>query len=618
MINLATMVAGLEDRVMLAPEQQALAGMPDFGPAYDLVAVGREEDWDVSADSQLAIHQWVHDNLWPDLEHRVIGVISPGPPVSGEVPGTGQYYPMGLAARDYFVALRLPILYLNPVEPPESDLFNQFLDEAPSPVPLTGVFQEFEPGIVEIASDHGDLVAGITWPGVNLANGNLTVLGEAGEADAYQAPIDTDRVLATLGDAPVAMMYLKGGDALSGQLDRDQFAYMSWPKAQGSRFGWTTNPTIIDLAPLVWNSDLAIRNEVTLISGISGVGYARPHRMTPEQLADYLAATRAYFTRAGLRVVEIDIQEGPVEARIARAYYDALHDIGFLGILQSTPGDANFSYLGDVPTPVVSNEHWLLPDNAESLAQELLSVQSGVVTTDVGDPNGLAPTVADPDGVEGDAVVYRRADLGTCCLATAVHAEALAPGSYTATIRLKTPDASLTHDILNFYVLDLPSGQFLASRFIAPNDFDAAGEYQEFSISFDAQQTYLDLEVRVDYLGGDNGTPEVEMVVDTISFGPDDGPALPPFTTVFINDDPNLTEGLPAQFQAAFEAGGGLLLTPDEFFAALDPEYMLELATPLLGADHPAVVEAKALMDQHEFLQALLRIRAGLKDYLDG
>jgi hypothetical protein len=55
-----------------------------------------------------------------------------------------------------------------------------------------------------------------------------------------------------------------------------------------------------------------------------------------------------------------------------------------------------------------------------------------------------------------------------------------------------------------------------------------------------------------------------------------------------------------------------VLLTPDEFVASLNPEFLVEWAIPRLGSDHPAVVEAKALLLDRRFVDALVAIRAGL------
>ena len=77
-INLATMIAGVENRVMVASDQLALSGFPTFGSVVDLHDVVVSEGWVADVQSQTAIYQWAYDNLWPDLEHRMIGLISPG------------------------------------------------------------------------------------------------------------------------------------------------------------------------------------------------------------------------------------------------------------------------------------------------------------------------------------------------------------------------------------------------------------------------------------------------------------------------------------------------------------------------------------------------------------
>ena len=74
-------------------------------------------------------------------------------------------------------------------------------------------------------------------------------------------------------------------------------------------------------------------------------------------------------------------------------------------------------------------------------------------------------------------------------------------------------------------------------------------------------------------------------------------------------------EPLPPQLAIAeeFEAAGGLVLTPDEFMAALNPEYMLEFATPRLGADHPSLVQAREHLSQGRYFESLLAVRDGLR-----
>jgi hypothetical protein len=45
----------------------------------------------------------------------------------------------------------------------------------------------------------------------------------------------------------------------------------------------------------------------------------------------------------------------------------------------------------------------------------------------------------------------------------------------------------------------------------------------------------------------------------------------------------------------------------------LNPEFMIDFATPVLGEGHTALIEAQAQLDQGEFLDSLVTIRAALR-----
>ena len=54
------------------------------------------------------------------------------------------------------------------------------------------------------------------------------------------------------------------------------------------------------------------------------------------------------------------------------------------------------------------------------------------------------------------------------------------------------------------------------------------------------------------------------------------------------------------------------MLHPGEILIAPNPEFMIEGATPRLGAGHPALIEARSLLSQERFLESLLVVREGL------
>ena len=65
------------------------------------------------------------------------------------------------------------------------------------------------------------------------------------------------------------------------------------------------------------------------------------------------------------------------------------------------------------------------------------------------------------------------------------------------------------------------------------------------------------------------------------------------------------------------ELAGIVVLTPDEYVAALNPEYMIEFATPHLGANGPSLVQARALLGSGDFFESLLTVREALRSVVN-
>ena len=261
-INLATTLAGSEDRIMLAPEQLTLPGISElldtleeqydpsqnplrlptlagYACAVDLQTLAGWQNWDTSDPGKYRLYQWVYDNLWPSLEQRVIGVISPGPPTS-RLYNEAAYDPLGIATRDYIVALRLPVLWISPVDEPEATLFAQYLQDAPAPIPVYSFFDGQEVGTVSLASEHGDWVAVITNSNAPLSAGNLSVFsGVTSSIQPYQSELDRDRILASLDGRPVMMLWNSDGDALHIQMDHGIHGGVNfvWDDVHAHRFG---------------------------------------------------------------------------------------------------------------------------------------------------------------------------------------------------------------------------------------------------------------------------------------------------------------------------------------------------------------------------------------------
>ena len=356
-----------------------------------------------------------------------------------------------MAARDYLIALRSPVLWLLPTDEGEGALLDRFLSEAPSPVPVTGAYDEWT--MVASTSRHGHWMAAFTWPNAPLTAGNLTVLAGVPVAEPPRsAALDPDRVLATLGSSSVATIFYSDGDSLGYQMDHGFFSFdpafsQNWPAIQGHRVGWTMNPALVDLAPIAWRHYLESADQVTLVGGFAGAGYAFPQLMGEPQLAAYLDRTAAYLERTGLRALHIFTGRISDEIlldfpSVAAAYHQHLGDSGYLGAytgVGSPVWGLNLDYVG-VPAPGVapmaySSVEQILADLPDRRLDDFTILLADWPTT----LNNVGKVVNDATGSSGRAVKYA-STVSTCCLGFATGPQHLLGGDYTARIRLKVAD----------------------------------------------------------------------------------------------------------------------------------------------------------------------------------
>ena len=623
-INLASMIAGLDDRIMLAPEQLALPGIPDFTSVKDLRDLVQDQNWDTSDASKLRIYQWVYDSLWPELEHRMIGVISPGPPTS-QAYSTNSYFGMGLAIRDYFTALKLPVLWLDPSNPQEAELYDRFLADAPSPIPVHGA-SPWEVSSVPFVSGHGDWVTALSWPQNPLDGSNLTVFsGVRPEIKKYEPRIDRERILATLHKQHIAMIYTSDGDNLGYQMYRG-FNSFRWFDAidQEVAFGWTTSPALIDLAPVAWNYYIDSRNEVELMCGFSGAGYAQPRSMNEDQLKNYLQKTATYLEETGLKTIWIndDPNNSTWNEELADVYNRILGEPGMLGYIFGAGGNPwrpfHLSYAG-APTPCVRVSHVLETFNIDQVADRILSQSTDSTFIDLGSDYHWhgGKVVTDELATGAEAILFSVNSPDYQEIITGPFID-LAPGDYKAVFRMKVSDnqdsqggISIAVSYPNYAGIggNLTGFTEIARKQFTPDDFPETNIYQEIEIPFTVDRISLNLEFITSLRGG-----SMELTADNIKVirtEPDSFPVFAPLLIVTTLAGEQYK--FPARFTRLFESGGGLVLTPDEFMAALNPEYMIDMATPILGAGDSSVVRATEQLIEGDHFGSLLTIRSGLK-----
>jgi len=626
-INLATMLAGLDNRIILAPEQVGLPEIPSFSSVIDLRLLAEEQGWDATEEGEYRLYRWVYENLWPRLEHRIIGVISPGPPTSRAC-NPYQLWPFGMAARDYIVALRLTALWLSPSEEPQESLFDQFLEDSPSPIPVFGFFSGEEQNTVSLAARHGDWVPVLTNPGVPLACGSLTVLsGVRPAVKPYPSEIDVDHIFATLGDTPVATIWSSDGDSIQFLMDRGFYGAINfvWPEVQGHRFSWSINPTLVDLAPLIWNYYVESRSEVGLLGSVSGGGYTYPGLMTEAQLHAYLAHSASYLKEAGLRAVWVD--DSTFDWRwtipweeLAPDYYEYLRQAGYVGAIVGGAGPRwglGFEY-GGAPTPAIRTAYTLNSTNEGWIIQDLLTRKTDQVFVLLASyPWHYGEVTGDASALSGETVVFS-SQTRSGLVVNGPYAT-LAPGNYNVTFRVKVADNKATEPLALLFVgAHRRNWVTIEQKLVSPSDFAQAGEYQDFTLSFTLDSLTTEVEFRINYYGGLDpplgSWASTDMCVDYINATKKGSLGLPVFAAVLIPlvcSPQRLTEA--PQLAEDLERSGGVVLPPEEFIAALNPEFMIEWAAPILGSEHPALDEARQRLAEGDQLTSLLTVRDALR-----
>ncbi|MFZ5519211.1 MAG: YCF48-related protein [Candidatus Zhuqueibacterota bacterium] len=620
-MNIATMIAGLENRMILAPQQLDLPGMPKFESVYDIRELVQQFNWDASIESQTEIYQWVYDFLWQRLEHRMIGFLSPGPPTSRIVENSVYYWPLEIASRDYIIALKLPAIYLDPENNPQAKLLKTFLSEAPSPIPVTGGFALREESSTALFSEYGNFNAAFTWPGENIRATSLTVFSAVRpEIKRYQNGLNNEKILSTLGNRPVATLFCTDGDALNYLMQRGFYNFFGWENVNHQKFGWTINPVLAELAPVIWNYyiDSQPQEASCFLTGLSGAGYAYPQLMDDSELQNYLDYTSRYLQKTGLRTVRIDGRLGDMTSEIANQYYTRLKDVGYLGNIYGYGGSNRgfgFDYFG-APAPTVWPSYTIRGKNVEAIVNDILSRKPGeefINFTQVTDPETF---IIQDDLAYNGQTLFIPMNKASCCLAANSNAISLPPGDYAVTFRMKVSQNESSEIFAQIYVgQNSVNWQNIAHQFLTPAEFSEPGKYQDFTLNFTLNEFTKDIEFRLDYYQAGS-----DLYIDYIHSSRNQGPILPVFASILIGliidpDDMDFQTEAPSRFTNAFEDSGGIVLTSDEFVASLNPEYMIKLAESILTANDPLLVQAKSQFSEGDYFSSLISVRSALKPH---
>jgi hypothetical protein len=341
-INLATTLAGprkaLVTSAALLPR---LTGAPYYLPI--------SEDLRGRFASKAAVYQYLRDEVWPTLDHRVLVGVSP------------LFHKA--AVREYVTSIGAAAIWLDPQVPAESALLDDFLDTVSPGGSYLGWWPEEGPG-VDRASRFG-----IPTIASDYAT-NLTVHGGMPRAIAVRGVPPKPR----LENRIYVAFVLSDGDNLQ-YVEHLMRKLWNDPQRGQVPMGWTVSPAMVDAMPgaLSYYYASSTAND-NLISGPSGYGYAYPN-VWPSQaeLDAFVARTDDYALRAGLRVVTIwNTITGGIDADVGATF--AAHAPSLLGLTAQNTGGGLTIYGDSMPGFALSCNYCT---NEQAIKNHIASAANG-------------------------------------------------------------------------------------------------------------------------------------------------------------------------------------------------------------------------------------------------
>ncbi len=269
--NVATTLAGLEDAVVAEPDAAERLNLPVLA---DLRGWFPHDE---------AAYRWSIDRLWPRTTHRMLVGLDHGNP--------------GFL-RDYAVANRALVIWLDPGRRKDRALLKRLLVQMPANSPYLGWWpgETGENDGTELASRHGVYVVAADF------SLNLTVFGGVRQvtgAAAQTAPTPP------LQDRTYVTFTMTDGDNLQ-YCQHAMRRIWDTPERGQAPLNWTVSPLLHDAAPaiLAYYQRTATANDL-LIVGPSGAGYAFPKVWPDRDFPAFTRQTGQYARHLGLPVVNV-------------------------------------------------------------------------------------------------------------------------------------------------------------------------------------------------------------------------------------------------------------------------------------------------------------------------
>lgn len=321
-VNLATVIAKSKNALITSPSLLSKLTAPPYNLPLLLDLRGK-------FNSKIEVYQWLYNNYWPKLDHRLLIGLNPNAQKA--------------ALREYAVALGVATIWLDPKVPGESELLDKFLSSMLPGSPFMGWWPEEAPG-VERASKYGIATIASDWCY------NLTVFsGTSRIGNIKPAPPKPK-----LQNKIYVAFILSDGDNLQF-LEHHMRKLWDNPDRGSVPMGWTVSPAMLDAMPgaLNYYYQTATNND-NLISGPSGYGYTYPNSWSDENLLkQFVAKTQDYTHRAGLRVITIwNTITGGINTNVGKVYANNAKSL--LGLTAQNTGGGLTIYNHSLPAMALS------------------------------------------------------------------------------------------------------------------------------------------------------------------------------------------------------------------------------------------------------------------------
>lgn len=240
-------------------------------------------------------------------------------PVSSE-----QTEPYGYL-RDYAVASKAMVFWLDSNVPEQKELFEKILSDVKPGTPYLGWFSNDVDGEfsgVEITSNHGVYVLAADW------FSNLTVFSGT-KADKLKP---TEATAPQLENKIYVTYTFSEGDNFQYNQHRMRILWDD-PSRGEVPLNWTSSPLLYDAAPAMLNyfNETATPNDL-IIAGPSGAGYFYPNAWPAQSFAAFLKQSYSYMEKTGMTIPyvlnRVDSQNVPLDAAHAAAYINEYKPTG--------------------------------------------------------------------------------------------------------------------------------------------------------------------------------------------------------------------------------------------------------------------------------------------------